>query len=48
MDKFELAEKLKDLINNRSLYEVIEHDEDDGSLTVKVGKKKFVIDIMEI
>ena len=44
MDKFELAEKLKDLIP----YEVVEHDEDDGSLTVKVGKKKFVIDIREI
>jgi len=40
MNKFELAEKLKDLIDNSY--------EDDGSLTVKVGKKKFVIDIREV
>lgn len=46
MNKFELTEKLKDLINTK--YEVVEHDIDDGSLTIKVGKKRFVIDIREV
>jgi hypothetical protein len=47
--KFELAERLKDLIDNRSLYEVVEFEESDASMTVKVGKKKFIVKvIMEV
>lgn len=48
MDKFAFAEDLKDLIDSRSLYKVLELDENDGSLIVQVGKKKFVIQIKEI
>jgi hypothetical protein len=48
MDKFKVAEDLKDLIENRSLFKVVEHDKDEGSLMIQIGKKKFVIQVQEI
>lgn len=48
INKFAFSEDLKDLIETNPLYEVVEHDDNDGSMMVKVGKKIFVIQIKEL